>query len=86
MVRRAAALRIFAFNTSYDPFSISKEDRDFAFELIDKFQQYDETHTQDDEEEQGVSESKYERPNAGTLSRSERGVKHMTSEIGRAHV
>jgi hypothetical protein len=29
---------------SYDPFLISKDDRDFVFELIDKLQQYDDAH------------------------------------------
>lgn len=37
---------------SYDPFSISKDDRDFVFELIDKLQKYDEAHPSEGEEDQ----------------------------------
>ena len=37
---------------SYDPFSISKDDRDFVFELIDKFQQYDDAHPAEENEDQ----------------------------------
>jgi hypothetical protein len=37
---------------SYDPFSISKDDREFIFGLIDKLQQYDEAHHSETEEGQ----------------------------------
>jgi hypothetical protein len=37
---------------SYDPFSISKDDRDFIFELIDKLQQYDDAHPSEGGEDQ----------------------------------
>lgn len=37
---------------SYDPFSISKDDRDFLFELIDRLQQYDDSHPSEGEETQ----------------------------------
>lgn len=37
---------------SYDPFAISKDDRDFIFELIDKLQQYDEAHPSEDGEDE----------------------------------
>jgi len=35
---------------SYDPFSISKDDRDFVFELIDRLQQYDEAHPSEEDQ------------------------------------
>ena len=37
----------------YDPFSLSKEDRDFVYELIDKLQQYEDAHPADEDEEEG---------------------------------
>ena len=40
---------------SYDPFSISKDDRDFVFGLIDKLQQYENEHPADEESEQEES-------------------------------
>jgi hypothetical protein len=38
---------------SYDPFSISKDDREFVFELIDKLQQYDDAHPSEGEDAEG---------------------------------
>jgi len=35
---------------SYDPFAISKDDRDFVFELIDKLQKYDEAHPSEEDQ------------------------------------
>jgi hypothetical protein len=35
---------------SYDPFLISREDRDFIFELIDKLQNYDEAHPPEEDQ------------------------------------
>jgi hypothetical protein len=37
---------------SYDPFSVSKEDRDFVFGLVDMLQKYDEAHPPENGEEQ----------------------------------
>jgi hypothetical protein len=38
---------------SYDPFSLSSEDRDFVFELIDKLRNYESSHRPADSDEEG---------------------------------
>lgn len=45
---------VVALTLSYDPFSLSKEDRKFVFELIDKLQEYEDGNgSGDDTEEEG---------------------------------
>lgn len=43
-------------SVSYDPFSLSAEDRQFVFDLVDKFQAYAATHPASDEREEEAEE------------------------------
>lgn len=36
---------------SYDPFSLTQEDREFVFELVDRLQSYSSQNEDEDEEE-----------------------------------